>query len=83
VREEVDNHRRLFDGGDDLQGAIVMRQCWRSNTRLESRPAYGRGPFIRVVTRVVVLGIRGSFVSLLRSDRVNDMARGLGRVIRQ
>jgi len=51
-----------------------MRQCGRSNTRLESRPAYGRGRFIRVVTRVFVLGIRGSFVSLLRSDRVEGMA---------
>ena len=51
-----------------------MRQCGRSNTRLESRPAYGDGPFIRVVTRVFVLGIRGSFVSLLRSDRVEGMA---------
>jgi len=74
VREEVDNYRRLYDRGDDLQGAIVMRQCGRSNTRLESRPAYGRGRFIRVVTRVFVLGIRGSFVSLRRSDRVEGMA---------
>jgi hypothetical protein len=30
--EDFDNHRRIFDGGDDLQSAVSM-----SKTRLSSR----------------------------------------------
>ena len=39
MREYPDNHRRLFDGGDDLQGAAHCGQCSMSipKTRLSRR----------------------------------------------
>jgi hypothetical protein len=37
--EDFDNHRRIFDGGDDLQAAAEFGQCSMSmsKTRLSKR----------------------------------------------
>ena len=52
MREYPDNHRRLFDGGDDLQGAATMRTVFDINSENaleQARPAHACRRFMRVV----------------------------------
>ena len=55
MREYPDNHRRLFDGGDDLQGAATLRAVFDvdiEHALEQARPALARRCFMRVVGRI-------------------------------
>ena len=55
MREYPDNHRRLFDGGDDLQGAATLRAVFDvdiEHALEQARPALARRRFMRVVGRI-------------------------------
>ena len=67
MREYPDNHRRLFDGGDDLQGAATLRSVFdvdSENALEQTRPAHARRCFIRVVNC-----ISARFLRRARHDR--------------
>ena len=61
MREYPDNHRRLFDGGDDLQGAATLRAVFdvdSENALEQTRPAHTCRCFIRVVSRIIARFLR-------------------------
>ncbi len=61
MREYPDNHRRLFDGGDDLQGAATLRAVFdvdSENALGQTRPAHARRCFMRVVNCIIARFLR-------------------------
>ena len=50
MREDPDNHRRLFDGGDDHQLAAALRAVFEIDIEYpleQARPAHARWRFMR------------------------------------
>ena len=55
MREDLDYHRRLFDGGDDLQLAATLRAAFDVDVEHaleQARPAHARRCFMRVAGRI-------------------------------
>ena len=51
MREDLDGHRRLFDGGDDLQLATALRAVFKvdiEDAPEQARPAHARRRAVRV-----------------------------------
>jgi hypothetical protein len=56
MREYSDNHRRLFDRGDDLEVPATLRAVFEvdsENALEQARPAHARRCFLRVVGRII------------------------------
>jgi hypothetical protein len=54
VREYLDNHRRRFDGGDDLELGATLRAVFEVNIEHaleQARPAHARRRAVRVFAR--------------------------------
>ena len=67
MREYPDNHRRLFDDGDDLQGTATLRAVFEvdiEHALEQARPAHACRCFIRVVSC-----ISARFLRRARHDR--------------
>ena len=67
MREDPDNHRQLFDGGDDLKLAATLRAVFEvdsENAPEQARPAHARRCFMRVVACIIA-----GFLRRTRHDR--------------
>ena len=67
MREDPDNHRRLFDRGDDLQLAATLRAVFQvdsENAPEQARPAHAYRCFMRVVACIIA-----EFLRRTRHDR--------------
>ena len=67
MREDPDNHRRLFDRGDDLQLATTLRAVFEvqvEDAPEQARPAHARRCFMRVVGCIIA-----GFLRRTRHDR--------------
>ena len=67
MREYPDNHRRFFDGNDDLQLTATLRAVFQvdsENAPEQARPAHARRCFMRVVGCIIA-----GFLRRTRHDR--------------
>ena len=67
MREDPDYHRRLLDGGDDLQLAATLRAVFEvdsENALEQARPAHACRCFMRVVGCIIA-----GFLRRTRHDR--------------
>ena len=67
MREYPDNHRRLFDDGDDLQGTATLRAVFEvdiEHALEQARPAHACRRFMRVVSCIIA-----RFLQRARHDR--------------
>ena len=75
MREDLENHRRLFDGGDNLQVAATLRAVFEvdiENVFEQPRPPHTRRCFMRVLGRIIA-----GFLRCARHDR--GAQPGIGR----
>ncbi len=67
MRKYPDNHRRLFDDGDDLQGTATLRAVFEvdiEHALEQARPAHACRRFMRVVSCIIA-----QFLRRARHDR--------------
>ena len=78
MREYPDNHRRLFDDGDDLQGTATLRAVFEvdiEHALEQARPAHACRRFMRVVGRISARFLRCARHNRGAQPRVGAPAR--------